>query len=93
MSKESVHCRTKDVEEAAYLRCANFDFIGTELAADTRRSTVIFVFEVPEGVEPVTVRRTYTNRKAKVEPKMYAENLRDMQNYLHDTLRQGATIK
>jgi len=81
-------CETKDVEEAAYLATAGFQIQGTRLSLDTNRPILFFKLEVPDGVEVGEVRRTYTNRKAGVEPKLYAECLRDMQNILHDALRK-----
>jgi len=88
--KEIETYESKDVEEAAFLRTVGFDFLRTRLSPESQshRPLVLFVLQKPDDVDISVTLRAYTNRKALVEPKLFAECLRNTSNLLHDSLRK-----
>ncbi len=81
----------KSVEEVAFLRCKGFQVVSTRQENNGRRKTVFFTLET-EVMSDDTFRQMrldFMNRRSSVEPKEFAERLKDTGDLLFTELRKG----
>ena len=90
MPEEAAEFETKDVLEASFFMCEDRISLvrpRIEPHRDGGGLTVYFVFSGVSIAEFAEMRRSFVNRKALVEPKMYAASLQEIRNILHDCRR------
>lgn len=87
---ESIEIITRDTHEAAFLWSqpdVEFEKVFSK-PRGTSGFTVFFVFRaVVTKVQLATIRGDFYNEKSLVEPKKYLKKLEDVNNILHEALR------
>lgn len=84
----SMKIALRNVDEVAFLRIHGFEILKMHIENECARPTVVFELESKvDEIETDRLRNDFLNRKSRVEPRLFAELVRDTSNLLFDMLR------